>query len=230
VSVTILQATPRPRLRTVTSATAPSDTTPPDTTPPDTSPSDTVLDLLLPAAERLGPDPAERRLTALYDAGPGRHVRANMISTVDGGAWGPDHRSGSINDAADWRVFQVLRATADVVLVGAGTARAEGYRALRRPRGLAPDAAPLELALVTRSGLLPDALAAAHPIVLTTRAGARVAGSSLPAERIVVVESGSGTSSHARPIVIVGKRMWKAMLSPNCTRASRRASAMGLIY
>src|SRR5262245_3204601 len=31
-------------------------------------------------------------------------------------------------------------------------------------------------------------------------------------------------------MVMVGNRIWKAMFSPNWTRASRRASSMGLIY
>lgn len=55
-------------------------------------------------------------------------VRANFISTLDGAAAGDDGRSGSINTGADRDVFGLLRALADVVLVGAGTARVEGYR------------------------------------------------------------------------------------------------------
>lgn len=152
----------------------------------------TPLDLLVPAAEHLDPDPAEPRLRALYDVPPGDgpHVRANMVSTVDGGAWGPDHLSGSINDDADWRVFRVLRAAADVVLVGAGTARHEGYTALDRPEGV-PAAAgrPLELALVSRSGRVPQQLTEGGrpPLVLTGRAGARVAARTLPSDRVVEV-------------------------------------------
>lgn len=84
-------------------------------------------------------------------------VRANFVSTLDGAASGQDGRSGSINNDADKRVFGLLRSLADVILVGAGTARAEGYRPVRtrevwrdlRARiGLAP--APV-LAVVTRS-------------------------------------------------------------------------------
>lgn len=57
----------------------------------------------------------------------GPWLRANMVTTVDGATQGPDGLSGSINNAADHEVFHLLRRTADVVLVGAGTARAEGY-------------------------------------------------------------------------------------------------------
>lgn len=163
----------------------------------------TPLDLLVPAAEHVPADPAEHRLGALYGAGgdvdgtgTGTRVRANFVSTVDGGAWGPDHVSGSINDDADWRVFRVLRAAADVVLVGAGTARREGYTALDRPRGLAAAGGsagrePLELALVTRSGRVPQRLADGDrpPLVVTGRAGARTAARAVPADRVLTVGS-----------------------------------------
>lgn len=153
-----------------------------------------VLDVLVPSPGRLSPDPREDALAALYAYAPparGRSsVRANMVASVDGAAWGPDHRSGSINDAADWRVFRVLRALADVVLVGAGTARAEGYTPLDRPRGLSHlRPAPLELALVTRSGRVPDRLAGADrpPYVVTAPAGEDAARAVLPADRVLVV-------------------------------------------
>ncbi|WP_088282004.1 dihydrofolate reductase family protein [Kineosporia sp. A_224] len=89
-------------------------------------------------------------------------VRANMASTLDGAAAGPDGRSRSISSDVDRVVFSVLRGLADVVLVGAGTARAEGYGPLRpKPEfaarrldtGQWPATA---LAFVTRSGKLPD--------------------------------------------------------------------------
>lgn len=153
-----------------------------------------ALDVLLPAAEHLPPDAREERLAALYAYGPptrGAHVvRANMVASVDGAAWGPDHRSGSINDDADWRVFRVLRALADVVLVGAGTARAEGYTALDRPRGLRHlHDAPLELVIVTRTGRVPEALTQGErpPYVLTAPAGAASARADVPPDRVLVV-------------------------------------------
>jgi riboflavin biosynthesis pyrimidine reductase len=57
----------------------------------------------------------------------GPWLRVNFVSTVDGSAQGPDGRSGTINNEVDRQVFQDLRRSADVILVGAGTARAEGY-------------------------------------------------------------------------------------------------------
>lgn len=73
--------------------------------------------------------------------------RLNFVATVDGAAQGSDGVSGSITDDADQRVFDALRDLADVVVVGAGTVRAEGYR---------PNAKPL--VVVSRSGQLPPTL------------------------------------------------------------------------
>ena len=56
-------------------------------------------------------------------------LRANMVASVDGAATA-DGRSAGLSSPADKRVFRVLRGLADVVLVGAGTVRAEGYAAV----------------------------------------------------------------------------------------------------
>lgn len=63
-------------------------------------------------------------------------VRANMVSSLDGAAV-VDGRSGALGGAGDKEVFGVLRGLADAVLVGAGTARIEGYRALRAKEAFA---------------------------------------------------------------------------------------------
>ena len=74
-----------------------------------------------------GPDvdtPAE--IEAVYLPPPGRHVRTNFVTTLDG-AVELDGRSGSLGGPADRAAFMAMRAVADVVLVGAGTVRAERY-------------------------------------------------------------------------------------------------------
>lgn len=53
-------------------------------------------------------------------------VRANMIFSADGAA-GFAGRAGPLSCPADQQLLLALRAYADVVLVGAGTARAETY-------------------------------------------------------------------------------------------------------
>lgn len=83
-------------------------------------------------------------------------VRMNFVSSVDG-AVTVDGASGGLQTPGDNRVFAALRDLADAVLVGAGTARDEGYRpanpspekrALRRDLGMRE---ALTIALVSRS-------------------------------------------------------------------------------
>lgn len=57
-------------------------------------------------------------------------LRVNFVSSVDG-AVTHDGRSGGLSDDADKRHFELLRRVCDVVLVGAGTVRKEGYGAMR---------------------------------------------------------------------------------------------------
>lgn len=79
-------------------------------------------------------------------------LRVNMVSTLDGAANGESGKSGSINNAADKEVFDALRAQADAVIVGAGTARTEGYRVAAVP-----------LVIVTHQGQVPEQLRDAPP-------------------------------------------------------------------
>jgi riboflavin biosynthesis pyrimidine reductase len=113
--------------------------------------------------------------TAYTQPAPG--VRANFVASADGAAT-LDDRSAGLSGPADKRVFRVLRAVSDVVLVGAGTARAEGYGPVRVPpehqewrraQGLPPAPA---LAVVSRSLDLDPSTpmftaATARPLVLT---------------------------------------------------------------
>ena len=94
-------------------------------------------------------------LTALYAYGSGRRLRANFVSTLDGSAVGSDGVSGSINTPPDNRVFAVQRRLCDVVLVGAGTARAEGYTRIE-PTGRRPTPPPL--VVVSASATPPPSL------------------------------------------------------------------------
>jgi riboflavin biosynthesis pyrimidine reductase len=80
-------------------------------------------------------------------------VRANMVSSLDGSAVGADGRSGSVNTSADREVFRLLRSLADVIVVGAGTARTERY-------GRTGTA---DLVVVSRSGSVPPRLAEPAP-------------------------------------------------------------------
>jgi len=86
---------------------------------------------------------SDERLLELY-APADRSVprlRANFISSIDGSSTAGG-LSGGLGSPADKRVFDLLRQLCDVVIVGAGTVRDEGYTAMR----VASDAAAWRLA------------------------------------------------------------------------------------
>src|ERR1700735_3967165 len=66
-----------------------------------------------------------------------RWLRTNMVMSADG-AGSLGGRSDGLWAPADKRVFGILRALADVVLVGSGTAEAENYKPARARPALAP--------------------------------------------------------------------------------------------
>lgn len=102
-------------------------------------------------------DPMRAHAVARRPAPPARPwLLLSMVASVDG-ATAIDGLSGGLGGPGDKAVFGALRAVADVILVGAGTARAETYgpprtpparQAERRDRGQSPFP---RLALVTRS-------------------------------------------------------------------------------
>ncbi|AMB59280.1 pyrimidine reductase family protein [Microterricola viridarii] len=78
--------------------------------------------------------PSTRQLFDAY-ALPERmtpRLRVNFVASLDGAAT-RDGRSGGLGTPADRAAMTVLRAIADVIVVGAGTVRAEGYGGLRLP-------------------------------------------------------------------------------------------------
>lgn len=104
-------------------------------------------------------------------------LRANMVASADGGAWGRTGHSGDLSSAGDRRAMSVLRGLCDVVLAGAGTARIEGYRPvrarevwgqLRAGRSATPPIAVVSRTLDLNPSLLSQAPEDARTIVLTT--------------------------------------------------------------
>ena len=109
-----------------------------------------------------------------------RWLRVNFVSSADGAAY-IEGRSEGLSSPADKQVFGILRVLADVVLVGAGTARAEEYKAARARPSLAAlregRTAAAPIALVTRtlglnlaSPLFTETVPGARTIVITCAA------------------------------------------------------------
>jgi riboflavin biosynthesis pyrimidine reductase len=69
-------------------------------------------------------------LAGLYAYPEGPVVRANMVTSADGAA-SLGGASAGLSSAADRHVFALLRTLADVILVGANTARVERYAPVR---------------------------------------------------------------------------------------------------
>lgn len=78
----------------------------------------------------------DEQLTACYtvDDRSRQSVRLNFVASIDGAATA-DGLAGGLSSPADKRVFDILRRLCDVVLVGAGTVRAEGYGSMRLDQG-----------------------------------------------------------------------------------------------
>ncbi|GGE83653.1 pyrimidine reductase family protein [Mycetocola zhadangensis] len=131
--------------------------------------------LLQPSADAL----TDEDILGLY-AVPDRSspwLRVNFVSSIDGAATS-EGLSGGLGSAADRRVFDLLRRHCDVVIVGAGTVRAEGYGPMRldddaaewrRSEGLAPHPvfAIVSASLDLDPGSAIFAEAPARPLVIT---------------------------------------------------------------
>lgn len=107
-------------------------------------------------------------------------VRGNAIASLDGGAT-TEGTSGGLGGAGDRRLFALQRELADVIVVGAGTARAENYggarmtAAQRQRRQTRGQSEIPPIALVTRSGVIEHDLGVltgseVPPLVLTCAA------------------------------------------------------------
>jgi len=157
----------------------------------------------------------DEKLRALY-AYPtdlsGVWVRGNAISTLDGGAT-TEGTSGGLGGCGDRRLFQVLRELADVVVVGAGTVRAENYAGVQmtvrqrqiRQQLQQPEVPPI--AVISRSGQLErDLPVLTHteipPLVVTCSAAFGAARSQLGASAEVLACSGADPSEIDPAVVL----------------------------
>ncbi|RWZ49826.1 pyrimidine reductase family protein [Labedella phragmitis] len=148
--------------------------------------TDAVLDRVWSLSGITGRDSGDLDVLSWYEervpaAGP--WLRVNFVASVDG-AVTVDGLSAGLGSEADRRVFDLLRVSCDVVVVAAGTVRAEGYGPLvvgdhhadlRSRLGLAPQP---RFGIVSRSlELDPDDRifrdAPVRPLILTTRSADR---------------------------------------------------------
>ena len=122
---------------------------------------------------------AIEELARLYSSSAGTGwLQANMVASADGAA-SLGGRSGGLSGPGDRMVFTVLRSLADLILVGASTARTERYRPAQaaglwqqlRSGGAPPPAIAVvsaRLDIDPEGQLLTGAAADARTIVVTT--------------------------------------------------------------
>ena len=145
----------------------------------DTEASETSLTLLGSVREL---DDGELPELYGYPERNGTWVRANFITSVDGGATAGSS-SGAMGGPGDRLIFNLLRELADVIVVGAGTVRIENYSgahlgvAQRQRRQARRQSEVPQLAIVTKSGRLDRDMAVftrteVPPLVLTCTAAA----------------------------------------------------------
>ncbi len=165
-------------------------------------------------------------------------VRANMISSVDGAAV-VDGRSGGLGGPADRMLLQVLRSLADVVLVGAGTVRAENYKPARPAAMLAelragrPAAPPIavvtaSLSLDPDSPLLAAAPAGARTIVITTDAAPASRRTALARVAEVIV-AGEERISPAAAVAALAQRGYPRVLTEGGPSLLAQLAAAGVL-
>lgn len=135
---------------------------------------------------RLLPEPSEQLddagLVESYRPRAGRFLRVNFVTSLDG-AITVEGRSGGLGSPGDRRIFALLRALSDVVLVGAGTTAAEGYR---------PSTVPIAV-VSRRASLAPgDRLAVPGTLLVTCAAADAGRRAALADAGVDVVLAGEG--------------------------------------
>lgn len=148
-------------------------------------------------------------------------VLLNMISSADG-AISIGGLSGGLGNDADRAVFRTLRSLADVILVAAGTARAEGYGppsvddtvvAQRRDRGQADRPT---VAVITRSlnlDLASSLFASTYRPTVVTVSDAPADRCALVAERADVIVAGTRDVDMVDALAQLAKRIGPIVLA-----------------
>lgn len=128
-------------------------------------------------------------------------VRANFVSTIDGAAYDTRGVTGSLGGQADKDVFAMLRSLADVIVVGAGTARAERY-----------GPADVPIAVVSHSLNLPPKLHQPGIIVLTTTEAPPKRIERLRLSGAEVLTCGTGAIDWVAVLAELDARNWRKVL------------------
>lgn len=164
------------------------------------------------------PTPAELERLYAYPEVDRPWVRTDFVATLDGAAWTSSGTSGDLGGDIDHEVFGLMRSLCDVVVVGAGTARTEGYKPLtedsvdqdvRGRYGLAP--VP-RLVLVTGSLDVGDRLRVPGVAVLTSGSSDPDRRAALESDGLEVLVHGEGSIDWDAALTDFAERGWNRVL------------------
>jgi riboflavin biosynthesis pyrimidine reductase len=161
-----------------------------------------------------------------------------MVASADGAA-SLDGRSGGLSGPGDRMVFTVLRSLADLILVGAGTARTERYRPAQAAelwQQLRPADAPQPAIAVVSARLnvdpdgqlLTGAAAAARTIVVTTADAPRDRKAAI-ARNARVIEAGDRQVDMAAAVTALRSLGYARILCEGGPSVLGQLAAVGLI-
>jgi riboflavin biosynthesis pyrimidine reductase len=163
-------------------------------------------------------------LAGLYAYPPGPWLRANMVSSADGAAHLGGVTSG-LSSEADRHLFALLRSLADVIMVGAGTVRAERYAPVRQHE-LWPD---------LRAGRTPTPPIAVVTARLDIDPSSRLIASAPPSARTIVITTAQAPADRRAAldglaeVIVAGQETvdLKAAVAALAERGHRRMLAEG---
>ncbi len=164
-------------------------------------------------------DLTDDELRELYAPRSRPWLRLSFVATVDGSTQGADGLSTGIRTAGDERIFLTLRSLAEVIVVGAGTARAEGYEPGEKP-----------LVLVSRSARVPASLRSdLSRVHLATASGAEHLAQARELLGDRVLELGEEEPDLDRLIPALAERGWSDIMCEGGPSLATDLWAQGLV-
>lgn len=180
-----------------------------------------------PAADHRAFDPFdESGLGLLLDAYEPPHrdwFRINFVASVTGSAAGADGTSETLTNRIDRRILGVIRAQADLVLVGAGSVRAEGYR---MPKSTT-------LGIVTGSGRLEghriEGDVEGRIVVLCPASAMAAAGAAIPGAELIEVAEHDGRLEPAAVLAAARRAGYRSIVCEGGPNLAGQFVAAGLV-
>ena len=134
-------------------------------------------------------------------------LRTNFVTTLDGAAHDVSGVTASLGGDTDTELFAYLRSIADIVLVGAGTARIENY-GLPKSGGTSRLRGTVPIAIASRRLDIPERLQTPGVVVVTTTDAPAEQVDKLTAAGVEIVAHGDVTVDWPGVLATFAARGW----------------------